>query len=126
MLSIGKKATFDYWQNWAEFYAVLLLLAGFVFAVVIRSSWITYVVSFLAGSMAGRLIWGIKKKHKFTYYLIMVGFFIGYLIGSFGHNKKVIAFLFLVGVFISYYLHNEGYVEKIIPFKDPNKELWSK
>ena len=126
MFSLGKKASFDYWQSWAEFYALLLLLVGFLFAVVIRSAWISFVVAFLAGFLAGRLIYGVRKKHKFTHYLIVIGFLFGYLVGSFGFDKRVIAFLFVVGGLLSYYLHDKGYVEKIIPFKDPTRELWSK
>lgn len=122
----NKKGSFDYWQSWAEFYALLLLLIGFLFAVVIRSAWISFVVAFLAGLMAGRLIYGRKKKHKFTHYLIVVGFLFGYLVGSFGFDKKVIAVLFVAAALLSYYLHDKGYVEKIIPFKDPTRELWSK
>lgn len=119
-----RRAAFEYWQSWAEFYAILLLIIGFLIAITIRNVFIAYLVIVIAGLMAGRLIYGRKRKHKFTHYLIVIGFLFGYLIGSLGFDKRIIALLFFGAGLLSYYLHDKGYVEKFIPFKDPVRELW--
>ena len=79
---------------------------------------------FIAGLMAGRLFYARKKMHKFTHYLIVIGFLLGYLIGSYSYSKKAIITIFLVASILSYYLHNKGYVEKHMPFLDPHKQHW--
>lgn len=124
-MKLGKKAAmFDYWQSWAEFYAVLLLVIGFLIGITVRSVVLNYIIIFIAGLMGGRLLHGRKKKHKFTHYLIIIGFLLGYMLGSVIYNKRIIAFLFISAFFISYYLHEKGLVERFMPLKDPHKELW--
>ena len=124
-MKLGKKAkVFEYWYYWVEFYTVLLLVIGFLIGITVRSALINYIIIFLAGLMAGRLLYGRTKKHKFTHYLIVIGFLLGYMLGSFSYNKKIIAFLFFSATLLSYYLHKKGIVERVLPFRDPHKELW--
>ncbi len=119
-----KAAALDYWNKWAEFYTILLLVIGFLIGITVRSVALNYVIIFIAGLMGGRLLHSRKNKHKFSYYLIIIGFLLGYMLGSVVYNKKIIAFLFLSAFLISYYLHEKGIVEKALPLKDPHKELW--
>ncbi|MBW2991619.1 hypothetical protein KY345_00190 [Candidatus Woesearchaeota archaeon] len=113
-----------YWLYWAEYFMILLMVIGFLVAITLDSMWLNIVVIFIAGLMAGRLLYGREKKHKFTHYLIVIGFLIGYLLGSYSFNKKMIAAVFIGSAILSYYLHKKGYVEKYLPVYDPHKQHW--
>ena len=109
------------WWNWAEYLMIVLMILGFLVAVTIDSMWLNYLVIFIAGIMAGRLLYAREKKHKFTHYLIVVGFLLGYMLGSYMANKKIIATIFILATILSYYLHKKGYIEKYMPMYDPHK-----
>ncbi|MBS3098386.1 hypothetical protein J4209_06350 [Candidatus Woesearchaeota archaeon] len=102
-----------YFRNWAELFFFILLIVGFLISLAAPSAVISYIVIFVAGMMAGRLIYEKKKKFQFPYYLIVVGFFIGFLIGARYGNKKVILTLFVLGTLISYFVHEKGIVKDI-------------
>jgi uncharacterized membrane protein len=114
----------NYWLNWAEYFTVLLMVIGFLVAVTIDNMLLNYIVVFIAGLMAGRLLYGRRKTTKFTHYLIVVGFLVGYLIGSYAYNKKLIAAVFILSAVLSYYLHHKGYFDKYLPAYDPHKGHW--
>ena len=115
---------FSYWAHWAEYFMILLMVIGFLIAITLDNMALNYIVIFIAGIMAGRLLYGRKKKHKFTHYLIVVGFLIGYLLGSYSYSKKLIVVIFLGSAILSYYLHSKGYLEKYLPVRDPHKQHW--
>ena len=115
---------FDYMLNWAEYFTILLMVIGFLTAITIDNIWLSSLVLFIAGLMAGRLLYGRKEKHKFTHYLIVIGFLVGYMIGSYSHNKKIIATIFILSAILSYYLHAKGYFDKYLPVRDPHKQHW--
>lgn len=110
---IGKKAVIDMHEYWAEFFSFVLLAIGFIVALVAESALISYIVLFLCGMMAGRLMSERYKKIKFPYYLVVIGFLIGYILGSRFGNKLVLLILFIVGAYISHYLHEHGFLKDI-------------
>ena len=112
---LGKKATIEMFDVWAEYFFFILLIMGFFVALIAGSAAISYIVVFLCGMMAGRLIYQKKEKVIFPYYLILVGFLIGYILGSRFGNKSVLITLFLAGSFISYYIHEKGILHDL-PF----------
>ena len=120
MKKLNKKAMADigaiFWKQWAEVFFVILLMIGFLIAISIKSATMNYTVIFLAGMMAGRLIYEKKGKQPiFAFFLITVGFLFGYMLGSFTVNKKLIVLFFIAGSLVSYYIHKKGYI-KIIPW----------
>lgn len=115
---------FNYWMHWAEYFTFLLMIIGFLIAITLNNMSLNYVVIFIGGLMAGRLLYGRLDKHKFTHYLIVIGFLVGYMLGSYSYNRKIIATIFVLSTILSYYMHNKGYVEKYLPVKDPQKEHW--
>ena len=91
----------------------ILLILGFIFSLAAPSAVISYVIIFLCGFMAGRLLYERKNRLQFPYYLMVIGFLAGYLIGGYYYNKKVILTLFVIAIIISYYLHDKGIIHDI-------------
>lgn len=101
----NKKAALDFFSDWAEFFFLVLLFIGIIFAVSSTSAVITYLVGFFSGMMAGRLIYERKEKLRAPYLLIIIGFIMGYVIGNFRYGSRVIiVLLFVFGAALMYYL----------------------
>ena len=98
-------------EHWAEALAVIILMLGFFFAIVIESPFIHYVIILLAGLLGGRVVY---ERHRyqpiFPFILMLIGFLLGFMLGAISANKKVIMFLFLVGFFFSLWLHKQGHM----------------
>lgn len=103
----------DFFESWAEFFFFVLLVIGFIFSVFAPSAFLSYIMIFACGGMAGRLMYERKKKLQFPYYLIIVGFLIGYIIGAYYGNKIIILALFVLGGVLSYYLHDKGIIRDV-------------
>jgi len=102
-----------FFRNWAEIIFLILLIVGFLLSLAAPSAVLSYLMIFLVGMMAGRLIYYRKKSMVFPYVLIIIGFFIGYLIGSRYGNWLVITILFVLGSILDYYLHEQGWLKDI-------------
>jgi len=103
----------NFFENWVEFFFFVLLVIGFMLSILAPSAFLSYIMIFACGGMAGRLMYERKKKLQFPYYLIIVGFLIGYIIGAYYGNKVVILTLFLLGGILSYYLHDKGVIRDV-------------
>lgn len=105
-------------EDWAETVSIILLLVGFLAALLINSPPLHYIIIFLAGFLSGRLYF-IKKPTQpiFPFVLIIIGFLLGYMLGATNADRYTILVLFLMGTFLSYYLHKKGYI-KIFKTKD--------
>ena len=102
-----------FFKSWAEFFFFVLMIIGFIIAIIAPSAVISYLVVFLSGMIGGRLLYERKKKLSFPYYIIIIGFMIGYVIGTYYGSRKVVIILFVLGILLSYYLHNKGYIRDI-------------
>ena len=109
MDKMNKKASnwFDYW---AEYMAFILLILGFVLAVLARSATVLYITALLFGGIAGRWWWKFKGNPRVVPAVIIFGFLVGYLLGSFYGSRKVVLVLFAVGMGITYILHDRGII----------------
>ncbi len=117
-ISGNKKASLNYFSDWAEFFFLVLLFIGLIFGIMSPSAVITYLVAFFSGMMAGRLFYERKNKGRAPYLLIIIGFIMGYVIGTFHGDRKISFLLFLFGAALSYYLFDK----KII--KDTFENIW--
>ena len=99
---------FDFYERWAELFFVILLVVGFVISIIAGSAFFNYIIIFLCGVMAGRVLQ--VRKGRVPYYLIVFGFLIGYVLGKRYGNWRVIIFLFIIGTVISFYLHEKEYI----------------
>jgi len=102
-----------FFKSWAEFFFFVLMIIGFIISIIAPSAVISYIVVFLSGMIAGRLLYDRKKKLIFPYYIILIGFIIGYVIGTYYGSRKVVIVLFVLGILLSYHLHNKGYIRDI-------------
>ncbi len=101
---IGKKADW-FLDNWAEFFAFVLLIIGFIIGVSAGSAVVLYIVSVLFGGAFGRWRYRFKKKLKVPAAIITIGALIGLTLGSFYGDRSVVIMLFVAGFIGSYYLH---------------------
>lgn len=102
-----------FFKNWAEFFFFVVMVIGFIIAMIAPSAVISYFVIFLSGMIGGRLLYDRRKKLTFPYYLIMIGFLIGYVIGTYYGSRKVVIILFILGILFSYHLHKKGYIRDV-------------
>ena len=98
---------FEFYKNWMEFFFFVLMVIGILIALASPSAVISYIIIFLSGIFAGRLIYERKNKIQLPYFMIIAGFVIGYLIGVYYGNKRVIIILFMIGAILSYNLYNK-------------------
>ncbi|MCH8329283.1 MAG: hypothetical protein IIB81_02735 [Nanoarchaeota archaeon] len=104
-----------FFKNWAEFFFFVVMVIGFVVALLAPSAFISYIIVFLSGMIGGRLLYDRKGKLTFPYYIIIIGFLLGYVIGTYiGYgDKTVVIILFVLGVLLSYHLHKKGYIRDV-------------
>jgi len=93
-------------ERWAENLMLFFLVIGFILAVLISNPFLSYILVFFAGFMAGRIYY-IKHLTEpiFPFILIILGFLVGYLIGGFWISRIAALLLFAIGAWLSYYLH---------------------
>ena len=98
---------FPFYKNWMEFFFFVLMIIGVIIALTAPSAIISYIIIFLSGMFAGRLIYEKKNKIQFPYFMIIAGFVIGYLIGVYYGSRRVVIVLFVVGTILSYKLYEK-------------------
>ena len=112
MVTLNRRASGMY-KDWAEIFFFVVMVLGFLISLSIRSKFLVYLTIFIAGGIAGRVIFNYVEKLTLPYYIISIGFLIGYLIGTPVGDKKVIIILFVLGGLISYYLFDRGFLHDL-------------
>ena len=101
---------FEFYKSWMEFFFFVLMILGIFIALFAPSAIISYVIIFISGMFAGKMIYERKHKIKFPYVIIIIGFVIGYAIGVYYGSKIIAIVLFIVG----YVVGNKLYEKKIL------------
>jgi uncharacterized membrane protein YwzB len=93
-------------EQWAESITVLFIVLGFIIALLLRNSFLSYISIALAGSLAGRVFY-IKryKEPVLPFVLIIIGFLLGYLVGGFWVSRFWALIWFILAFIVSYQLH---------------------
>ena len=104
---------FEFYKNWMEFFFVVLMAIGILIALISPSAVISYVIIFLAGIFAGRLIYERRHNIQLPYFMIIAGFVIGYLIGVYYGSKKLVIILFAIGAIIGYKLYDKKILKDV-------------
>lgn len=101
--------------HWVEMLVLAFVIIGIIIAFLSPSAFISYVIIFLSGMIAGRLLWERRHNVRFTYIAIIIGFLVGFVIGSVSTygNKIVIVVLFIVGARLMYKLNEKGILSDI-------------
>ena len=102
-----------FFKNWAEVFFFIILVIGFIIAILSPSAVISYITIFVCGVIAGRMLYERKGKGIFPYYIIIIGFLIGFILGSYHGDKEVMTVLFVLGAIISYHVYNKGIIRDI-------------
>jgi len=102
-------------KSWAEFFFFVLLVIGLLVAISVTNKLLVYFVIFIAGLIAGRMIFEREHNLSFPYYLIIIGFLIGFLIGVRTGDRRIIVVLFVLGSLVSFYLFDKGFIHDM-PF----------
>jgi len=109
---------FNLEKQWVEVSALIILLIGFLIAVIVGETSLLYAFIFLAGFLAGRVFYFTHKKtFILPLILLILGFLVGYFIGSIWTNRVVSLSIFIIGFSLSYYLHMK---EILVSFKSDN------
>src|SRR3989338_9219936 len=104
---------FEFYKNWFEFFFFALVVIGILIVLSSPSAVISYIVIFLSGIFAGRLIYERKNKIQFPYFMIIAGFVISYLIGIYYGSRRVVIALFVIGAILSYKLYDKKILRDI-------------
>ena len=104
---------FEFYKNWMEFFFLVLMIIGVLIAISAPSAIISYVIIFVSGMFAGRLIYERKNKIQLPYFMIIAGFVIGYLIGVYYGSRRVVIILFVLGAILSYKLYDKKILRDI-------------
>ena len=100
----------EFYRDWMEFFFIVLMIIGLTMALMAPSAVISYILVFLSGLFAGRIIFRRKHNIVFPFLVIIIGFLIGYMIGIRYGNRAVIALLYMAGAVISYNAFNKGMI----------------
>ena len=103
----------EFYKNWFEFFFLALVVIGVLIALSAPSAIISYIVIFLSGIFAGRLIYERKNKMQFPYFMIIAGFVIGYLIWIYYGSRRVVIALFVIGAILSYKVYDKKILKDI-------------
>ena len=107
---LNNKKGISLYDDWVEIVFFIVLVLGFFTSIAAGSAVIEYFTILLVGMMAGRMIYHRKKKLKFPFVLILLGFAFGYILGVFYANKLIVLIVFLIGIVLSYRLHVRGHI----------------
>ena len=97
----------EFYKNWMEFFFIGLMAIGMLISLLSPSAAISYVISFIVGMFAGRLIYERKNKIQFPYLMVIAGFAIGYVMGVYYGSRKIVILLFVIGAVLSYKLYDK-------------------
>jgi hypothetical protein len=103
----------DYFNDWPEIVAFVLLIIGFFISISAGSAVIAYTLTLLAGFLGGRIWFRIKKSFKIPWSIILIGFLIGFMLGSRYGNKMLILFFYVFGIMFSYYIHDKKIIKSV-------------
>ena len=98
---------FEFYKHWMEFWFIVLMAFGILIALSAPSAVISYIIAFISGMFAGRLIYERKHKIQFPYFMIIAGFVIGYLAGVYYGSRRIVIALFVIGAILSYKLYDK-------------------
>lgn len=94
-------------EDWPEIISFVILVIGFVISLTIGSVFLTYLLSFLFGLMAGHFWHERRNDKKAPYFLIISGFVIGYTAGAYYGNRIITLLCFFFGMFTALYIHKK-------------------
>ena len=102
-----------FYKNYMEFFFVVLMVLGILIALLAPNPFIRYLIIFIAGIFAGKVMLERKMNIRFPYIIIFLGFFIGYLIGAYDSSKLFLGILFVLGAVVGYKMYEKGLIRDL-------------
>lgn len=102
-----------FFRHWAELVAFWVMIAGIIIAFISPSAFVSYIIIFLCGLIAGRVLYERKHFFNLPVVIIMLGFLAGFMIGSLKNygNPIIIVVLFVAGKIVAQKLYEKGVVK---------------
>lgn len=105
----------EFYEHSMEFLFLIIIIVGIFIALLAQGTIISYIIIFLSGMFAGRLLYERRKRKKmqYTFFIIIAGFVIGFLIGAYYANRAIVIILFAIGAILSYKLFDKKILRDI-------------
>ena len=95
------------YKNWVELLFFSIMVIGILISHLAPRAAISYIIMFLSGLLAGRIIYQRKGRMSLHYYMIISGFVIGYILGAYYGSRLVTGIIFMAGAMASYRLYEK-------------------
>ena len=95
------------YKNWVELLFFAIMVIGILISLLAPSAAISYIIMFLSGMLAGRIVYQRKGRMNLHYFIIIFGFVIGYLLGAYYGSRLITGILFMAGAMASYRLYEK-------------------
>ena len=104
---------FQFYKNYMEFFFVVLMLLGVILALSLKSAAAIYIIIFLAGILAGRIVYERKNNIRFPYFVIIGGFVIGYVVFIYYGSRLLVILFFILGSVFGHKLYDKGILKDL-------------
>ena len=101
-------------DSWVEILFWTLFGFGIIIALALHSELFSYLVIFMIGLLAGRIIYQRKGMLNFKVYLLIAGLILGWIIGDLWGYAFTTIILFILGAVLSYMLHSNRWADRFI------------
>ncbi len=102
-----------FYKNYMEFFFIVLMVLGIVIALAAPNAFISYLIIFMAGFFAGKVMFERKTNIRFPYVVIFIGFLIGYLLGVYYGSRLAVGAMFLLGALVGYKVYQKGLIRDL-------------
>lgn len=97
-------------KNLVEITMLLVIAAGFIFAITSRSVLATYSLAVLLGIVFGKIWYKFRRKPRIPFLIIVAGFAVGYGIGTIYGSRIFSVMLFVLAMIASYMIHERAII----------------
>ncbi|HLG25073.1 MAG TPA: hypothetical protein VI564_09145 [Candidatus Nanoarchaeia archaeon] len=105
---------FEFYKHYMEFFFMIFLVLGAILALLARSAVVSYVIIFLCGMFAGRILFFRRSNIKLPYYVITLGFGIGYILVVQYGSRLITGIFFISGAIICYKLFEKKVLKDVL------------
>ncbi len=96
----GKKG-FEFLENWAVVFFIVILIFSFLLSVVVVSPWVNYGIVAFIGIVLGYFIYSAKYDNKFPYYCLAFALIAGYNLGLRSGSRILLPIVFIAAILVT-------------------------
>jgi len=98
-------------KQWVELLFGVFLIIGIIISFTAPNLPVSFILLFLTGIMAGKMLYFGKKAIKLPTVLVIIGFILGYTLGTRFTSWKGVLLVFLLGGLVGFYIYEKGYLK---------------